>query len=112
MADDRGAWQGEVVHEAANQRRMIHESTARAAWSVAAAASHEVDHHRAASFGQQWRDAAPRVRRSGKSVEEDDRIASTAGARGVVVQAGAAHIHELTAHPGKVSRCRTPAQAP
>ena len=112
VADERGARQREVVHEPTNERRMVHHTGAPALRAVAAAASHEVDDDRAASFGQQRRDGAPRVRRSRESVQQDDRIAATASARGVVVQAGAAHIHELAAHPGKVAYGQTPAQAP
>jgi len=73
---------------------------------IAAAVAEEVDHHHAVAVGDERRHVAPQVRRGGEPVDQDDGLTGTSRSRGVIVQARATYIDELTPHVRSWEQCR------
>ena len=72
--------------------------------TIAAPVAEQVEHDEAMPGGHERNDVVPQMARGRKSVDEHDRIAGAARSGGVVVEARAGEIEELTAHARQPDR--------
>jgi hypothetical protein len=68
--------------------------------TVAPAITEQVEHDEAVTRAHEGNDVGPQVRRGRKAVKKHDRLSTAAASGGVVVQARAAQVDELTSHMG------------
>jgi hypothetical protein len=98
MSHERRARDPEVVEKVAHELDMRREFVGVLARTVAPAARQEIDEYLAASVGQKGREGAPGMRRPGEPVEENDGVTGAPGPGRIVIEPGAAEVHELAAH--------------
>jgi hypothetical protein len=66
--------------------------------AIASSKAEEVEHHDAVARGHERNDVVPELARRRVAVDEHDRNASNARSVSVVLEPGAGHVEEFTAH--------------
>jgi hypothetical protein len=104
VPDEGGAADAEVVEEGEGAVGVARDAEFRARGRrVAPAVAEEIEDHRAVAEREAGDDARPEVGGGEQAVEENERVACAAGARGVVIEAGASYVDELTSHGAAIS---------
>jgi len=96
----------EVVHEKADAIGVCGGGERRKPRAITPAESEQVDDDDAVAFRHFSHDAVPQMRRRREPVQENDRLARAARARGVVVESRDTQVHKLAAHRGKMDTGR------
>ena len=73
-------------------------------WSIASSISEQVHHNHAVAWWNEWYDLAPEMTRRGEAVQKNHGLSGSPGTGGVVIDANAVQVDELTAHPLKKRR--------